>query len=188
MCCKSMMNKIILLALSWFSLLVVCCCISNDMRQKRFRIRIDLVKWSNATKSQVWIGIGALALCCPHSTWLPCSTFSQPFYLQLTLSAYQQPMPSFRLNGGCYGNFGRHKSPAARRSEESRKSTLFVSTRAHGERTAVVTRGRRRSGRVANAGQVSSARATCKAACTKNLMLALISQRRHNCTVLLLFL
>ena len=117
--------------------------------------------------SQVWIGIGALALCCFHSTWLPCSTFSQPFYLQLTLSAYQQPMPSFRLNGGCYGNFGRHKSPAARRSEESRKSTLFVSTRAHGERTAVVTRGRRRSGRVANAGQVSSARATCKAACAK---------------------
>ena len=132
------MNKIILLALSWFSLLVVCCCISNDMRQKRFRFRIDSVKWSNATKSQVWIGIGALALCCPHSTWLPCSTFSQPFYLQLPLSAYQQPMPSFRLNGGCYGNFGRHKSPAARRSEESRKSTLFVSTRAHGERTAVV--------------------------------------------------
>ena len=117
----------------------------------------QMLKWSNATKSQVWIGIGALALCCPHSTWLPCSTFSQPFYLQLTLSAYQQPMPSFRLNGGCYGNFGRHKSPAARRSEESRKSTLFVSTRAHGERTAVVTRGRRRSGRVANAGQVSSA-------------------------------
>ena len=183
-----MMNKIILLALSWFSLLVVCCCISNDMRQKRFRFRIDSVKWSNATKSQVWIGIGALALCCPHSTWLPCSTFSQPFYLQLPLSAYQQPMPSFRLNGGCYGNFGRHKSPAARRSEESRKSTLFVSTRAHGERTAVVTRGRRRSGRVANAGQVSSARATCKAACAKNLMLALISQRRHNCTVLFLFL
>ena len=28
-----MMNKIILLALSWFSLLVICCCISNDMIQ-----------------------------------------------------------------------------------------------------------------------------------------------------------
>ena len=118
-----------LVGLSWFSLLVVCCCISNDMIQIQNRFG-QMLKWSNATKSQVWIGIGALALCCPHSTWLPCSTFSQPFYLQLTLSAYQQPMPSFRLNGGCYGNFGRHKSPAARRSEESRKSTLFVSTRA----------------------------------------------------------
>ena len=171
------MNKIILLALSWFSLLVVCCCISNDMRQIQNRFG-QMLKWSNATKSQVWIGIGALALCCPHSTWLPCSTFSQPFYLQLTLSAYQQPMPSFRLNGGCYGNFGRHKSPAARRSEESRKSTLFVSTRAHGERTAVVTRGRRRSGRVANTGQISSARATCKAACAKNLMLALYFSKK----------
>ena len=171
------MNKIILLALSWFSLLVVCCCISINMIQIQNRFG-QMLKWSNATKSQVWIGIGALALCCPHSTWLPCSTFSQPFYLQLTLSAYQQPMPSSRLNGGCYGNFGRHKSPAARRSEESRKSTLFVSTRAHGERTAVVTRGRRRSGRVANVGQVSSARATCNAACAKKLMVALYFSKK----------
>ena len=147
--------------------------------------------WSNGQmqrKVRCGLGLVLQPFAAPAVPGIPCSTFSQPFYLQLTLSAYQQPMPSFRLNGGCYGNFGRHKSPAARRSEESRKSTLFVSTRAHGERTAVVTRGRRRSGRVANVGQVSSARATCKAACAKNLMLALISQRRHNCTVLLLFL
>ena len=92
--------------------------------------------------SQVWIGMGALALAATHLPylWLPCSSFSKP----PTLSAHKQPLPSSRLNGGCYGNFGRHKSPAARRSEESRKSTLFVSTRAGGECTVVVTRGRRR--------------------------------------------
>lgn len=151
----------------------------------------QMLKWSNATKSQVWIGIGALALCCPHSTWLPCSTFSQPFYLQLTLSAYQQPMPSSRLNGGCYGNFGRHKSPAARRSEESRKSTLFVSTRAHGERGSAHGGGYEREKKKWAGGkrrpglQRSSYLQGCM---RKNLMLALISKRRHNCTVLILFL
>ena len=97
--------------------------------------------------SQVWIGIGALALAATQLPylWLPCSSFSKP----PTLSAHKQPLPSSRLNGGCYGNFGRHKSPAARRSEESRKSTLFVSTRAGGERTVVVTSRRStRSGRL----------------------------------------
>ena len=133
--------------------------------------------------SQVWIGIT------PPYLGQPCSSSPKPSTAYFIFICSQATLAFLEAKRRLLRQFRpRHKSPAARRSEESRKSTLFVSTRAHGERTAVVTRGRRRSGRVANAGQVSSARATCKAACAKNLMLALISQRRHNCTVLFLFL
>ena len=67
----------------------------------------DEVRWSNATKSGVdwdW----CFSPCSTHQTWgclaLLLQNLQQP---TLSLSAHKQPLPSSRLNGGCYGNFGR---------------------------------------------------------------------------------
>ena len=80
-----------------------------------------------------------------HHTSQPCSSSSKTYFIcspatLAFLEAKWRLLRQFRP---------RHKSPAARRSEESRKSTLFVSTRAGGERTGMVTSRRStRSGRL----------------------------------------
>ena len=57
-----------------------------------------------------------------------CSTFSQPCFFLLSSPTLAFLEAKWRLLRQFQP---RHKSPAARRSEESRKSTVFVSSRAH---------------------------------------------------------
>ena len=116
------------------------------------------IRWSNATKSGVdWEWCFSPCLLHPLNLGLPCSSSPKPSTTYFIFLCSQATLAFLEAKRRLLRQFRpRHKSPAARRSEESRKSTLFVSTRAScelgagelgRESTVVVTRRRRRSGR-----------------------------------------
>ena len=84
--------------------------------------------------------------------------------------AHNQPLPSSRLNGGCYGNFGRGIKVRLPGEVKRAVNPPFLSPRELGrERTVVVTR--RRSGRLMV--DIASAQFA------SNLMFALFPTKRH---------